>query len=109
MVFRLAINCNIGLIDYAVLVVVFPGGSGDPDCPGLDWQSDGQSLYDLLPRYVCIVLSSTMEFAGIYSPSHIVQITDVCEFLHECCKEKSETFSEFYTNLVLTRNIKIIS
>ena len=31
-----------------------------------------------------------------YSPSHIVQITDIFfEFLHEYCKEKSETLTEF--------------
>ena len=43
-----------------------------------------------------------------YSPSHIVQITDFGEFLHEHFEEKSETFTEFYNNLVLTRSIKII-
>ena len=30
-----------------------------------------------------------------YSPFHTVQITDLLEFLHEYCKEKSETFTEF--------------
>ena len=30
-----------------------------------------------------------------YSLSHIVQITDFWDFLHEYCKENSETFTEF--------------
>ena len=30
------------------------------------------------------------------------------DFLHEYCEEKSETFPEFQTNFVLTRNIKNI-
>ena len=29
------------------------------------------------------------------------------EFLHECCGENSETFTEFQTSLVVTKNIKI--
>ena len=29
------------------------------------------------------------------SLSHIVQITDFLDFLHEYCEEKSETFAEF--------------
>ena len=35
-----------------------------------------------------------------YSPSHIVQITDFREFLHEYCKGKSETFTKILTCLV---------
>ena len=31
----------------------------------------------------------------IYSSSHIVQITDFVDFLHEYCEEKSEIFTEF--------------
>ena len=30
-----------------------------------------------------------------FSPSHIVQITDVLYFLHEYCEKKSEAFTEF--------------
>ena len=30
-----------------------------------------------------------------YSLSHIDQITDFLDFLHEYCEEKSETFPEF--------------
>ena len=30
-----------------------------------------------------------------YSPSHIIQITDFLDFLHEYCEEKIETFIEF--------------
>ena len=33
---------------------------------------------------------------------------DFLDFLHEYCEDKSETFTEFLTNFVLTRNIKII-
>ena len=44
---------------------------------------------------------------GIYSSSHIVQIMDFLEFLHEYCKEKSETCTKFKTSFVLTKNIKI--
>ena len=33
--------------------------------------------------------------SGSYSPSHIAQITDILDFLHEYCKEKPETFTEF--------------
>ena len=33
--------------------------------------------------------------SSIYSPSHIVQITLFLEILHEFCKEKIETFTEF--------------
>ena len=43
-----------------------------------------------------------------YSPSHIVQKTNFLDFLHEYRKDKSETFTEFWTNFVLTTNIKII-
>ena len=43
-----------------------------------------------------------------YFHSHIVQITDFLDFLHEYCEEKSETFTEFLTYFVLTRTIKII-
>ena len=43
-----------------------------------------------------------------YSLSHLVQITDFLDFLHEYCEEKSVTFTEFLTNFVLTRRIKII-
>ena len=43
-----------------------------------------------------------------YSHSHIVQITDFFYFLREYFEEKSETFTEFWTNFVLTRTIKII-
>ena len=42
-----------------------------------------------------------------YSSSHIVQIMDFLEFLHEYCKEKSETCTQFQTNFVVTKNIKI--
>ena len=38
-----------------------------------------------------VVTSSKMH----YSPFHIVQIMDFLEFLHEYCKEKSETCIEF--------------
>ena len=31
---------------------------------------------------------------------------DFLDFLHEYCEEKSETFTEFYINFVLSRNIK---
>ena len=40
-----------------------------------------------------------------YSLSHLVQITDFLDFLHEYCEEKYETFTEVYTNFVLTRDI----
>ena len=30
-----------------------------------------------------------------YSPSHVVQITNLGEFLYEYCEEKSETLIEF--------------
>ena len=30
-----------------------------------------------------------------YSSSHIAQITDFLEFLHEYCKEKSETYTKY--------------
>ena len=43
-----------------------------------------------------------------YSLSNIVQIMDFWDFLHEYCQEKSETFTEFKTNFVLSKNIKII-
>ena len=56
----------------------------------------------------CINLAGKMSHQYVtYSP-HIVQIADFWEFLHANCEEKSETFTEFQTNLVLTRNIKII-
>ena len=38
---------------------------------------------------------------NLYFPFHIVQITNILEFLHEYCKEKSETFTEFQISLVL--------
>ena len=44
----------------------------------------------------------------IYSPLHIVQITDFLGFLHGNREELYETFTKFYSNLVLTKNIKII-
>ena len=47
-------------------------------------------------------------FANCYSLSHIVQIMDFLDFLHEYCEEKSETFTEFEINFVLTRIIIII-
>ena len=42
--------------------------------------------------------------SDLNSPFYIVQITDLLEFLHEYCKEKSETFTEF----VVIKNTKII-
>ena len=40
-----------------------------------------------------------------YSPFHVVQKTDLLEFLHEYCQEKSETFTDFFTYFVFkTRN-----
>ena len=42
-----------------------------------------------------------------YSSSHIAQITDFLEFLHEYCKEKSETCTKFLNNFVVNKNIKI--
>ena len=53
-------------------------------------------------------LVSPLVSGGSYSPSHIVQITDFLDFLDEYCEEKSETYTEFLTNFVLTRNIEII-
>ena len=32
---------------------------------------------------------------GPYSSSHIFQMIDFLDFLHEYCEEKSETFKEF--------------
>ena len=43
----------------------------------------------------------------IYSSSHIIQITDFVEFLHEYCKEKSKTCAKFWTSFFVTKNIKI--
>ena len=42
-----------------------------------------------------------------YSSSHIVQITDFLEYLHEYCMEKSETCAKFQSSFVVTKNIKM--
>ena len=41
----------------------------------------------------------------LYSSSHIVQITDFLEFLHEYGKENSETCTKFRTSFVVYKNI----
>ena len=64
-----------------------------------------RKIYVIQSKYK-LINTTTTKYA--YSSSHIGQITYFWEFLHEYCEEKSETFTEFYTNLVLTRLIKII-
>ena len=43
--------------------------------------------------YTCSLKNSTE--LKVYSPSHIAQIMDFLDFLHEYCEEKPETFTEF--------------
>ena len=43
-----------------------------------------------------------------YSPFRIVQICDILECIHKYCKDKSETFTEFFTSLVVIKAQKMI-
>ena len=57
-------------------------GEGPSDCATLLSGFDSQQTHNVLQNMV-------------YSPSHIAQITDFLDFLHEYCMEKPETFTEF--------------
>ena len=68
-------------------------------------QSEKDSIY---PLGTYRRMNNGMLVVLHYSLSHIVQITNFLDFLHEYCEEKSETFTEFSTNFVFNRNTKII-
>ena len=59
------------------------------------------------PSLVSEHFSATLFNTFNYSSSHIVQITYFLEFLHEYCKEKSETCTKPQTSFVVTKNIEI--
>ena len=60
-----------------------------------------------ITSYFFTVIFNDICHTDTYYSSHIVQIMDFLEFLHEYCKEKSETSTKFKSSLVLTKNIKI--
>ena len=81
-------------------------------CPRLDghvkepyemsmaWESDRRyNFFFSPPAHLCAVTYITEKALHVmlsnYSLSHIVQIIDFLDFLHENSKEKFETFTEF--------------
>ena len=70
-----------------------------PPLPGYSKRIESINIYFIVLAAFCynIIQASFLSIFD-YSPSHIVQITDFLEFLHEYCKE----------NLKRVRNFKLV-